>query len=92
VLKAALTKHGERWQIVEADMAPSISYRAYDEPTVFAAHRFEQFRALLSSQMVLALGANNSTSEILDRYFSSRIPFEHKLTKRTEFLDAFVLT
>lgn len=90
-LKKALLAHGKRWKIDPAEVAPVASYRAEDDSAVVADEQFEIFRGAVNGVVVPALGMNDRTHEILDRYFSVITPFENKDAKKNEFPDAFAL-
>ena len=90
-LKKALSAHGKRWKIDSAEVAPIASYRAEDDSGAAADEQFESFRDAVNGEVVPALGVNDRTGEILDRYFSVLTPFENKDAKKSEFPDAFAL-
>lgn len=90
-LKKALLAHGKRWKIDPAAVAPLASYRADDDAALVADEQFEGFNGAVNGAVVPALGKNDRTGEILDRYFTVLTPFENKDAKKNEFPDAFAL-
>lgn len=90
-LKKALSAHGKRWKFDPAAVAPGANYRMDDDAAMVANQQFEDFRGAVSGVVIPALGVNDRTQEVLDRYFAVVTPFENKDAKKNEFPDAFAL-
>lgn len=90
-LKKALSSHGKRWKIAASMIAPAAEYRISDDPALAALEQIDDFIAAIGAEVVPALGINDRTPEILQRYFAVEPPFEHKEAKKNEFPDAFAL-
>ncbi len=91
VLNKALKEQGKRWSVDRASMIAAPAYRTDDDPQALADEQIDQYVAAVAGVLVPALGINDRTAEILERYFSGSLPFENREAKKNEFPDAFAL-